>query len=200
AVLKDNSTLPSSSCWLKAVDTNNQITNVSTNVILAVITLQPLKGGTTNLLVSPTGLGIQDENDVPYSPTIVNGTFTVNVPAAPTAAFSANVTSGFVPLTVAFTDLSTGSPTSWAWDFNNDGTTDSTLKNPVFTYPAVGTYTVNLTATNSQGSDSEIKTDYITVIATPVAPVAAFTANTTSGTAPLTVAFTDASTGTVPLT
>jgi len=68
------------------------------------------------------------------------------------------------------------------------------------TYPAVGTYTVNLTATNSQGSDSEIKTDYITVIATPVAPVAAFTANTTSGTAPLTVAFTDASTGTVPLT
>ncbi len=200
AVLKDNSTLPSSSCWLKAVDTNNQITNVSTNVILAVITLQPLKGGTTNLLVSPTGLGIQDENDVPYSPTIVNGTFTVNVPAAPTAAFSANVTSGVVPLTVAFTDLSTGSPTSWAWDFNNDGTTDSTLKNPVFTYPAVGTYTVNLTATNSQGSDSEIKTDYITVIATPVAPVAAFTANTTSGTAPLTVAFTDASTGTVPLT
>ena len=200
AVLKDNSTLPSSSCWLKAVDTNDQITNVSTNVILAVITLQPLKGGTTTLLVSPTGLGIQDENDVPYSPTIVNGTFTVNVPVAPTAAFSANVTSGVAPFTVAFTDQSTGSPTSWAWDFDNDGTPDSTLKNPVFTYSAVGTYTVNLTAANDQGSDSEIKTDYITVIGTPIAPVAAFTANTTSGTAPLTVAFTDASTGTAPLT
>jgi PKD repeat protein len=80
----------------------------------------------------------------------------------PTAAFSANRTSGNTPLDVAFTDSSTNSPTSWAWDFNNDGVTDSTSQNPTYTYSSAGTYTVTLTATNAGGSDYEIKSNYIT--------------------------------------
>ena len=71
------------------------------------------------------------------------------------------------------------------------------LKNPTFTYPAAGTYTVRLTVTNSVGSDVEIKTGYIVVSPAPVAPVAAFTADKQSGYAPLTVRFTDQSSGTV---
>jgi hypothetical protein len=43
---------------------------------------------------------------------------------APTASFSASPTSGTAPLTVQFTDTSTGGPTSWEWDFQNDGTVD----------------------------------------------------------------------------
>ncbi|WP_226990689.1 PKD domain-containing protein [Methanosarcina acetivorans] len=117
----------------------------------------------------------------------------------PVAAFIANVTSGTAPLTVNFTDQSTGSPTSWEWDFDNDGNVDSTEQNPVHTYTAAGNYTVSLTVTNAEGSDSEVKADYITVseASTPVEPepVAAFTADVTSGTAPLTVNFTDQSTG-----
>ncbi|MEQ8200944.1 MAG: PKD domain-containing protein [Syntrophomonadaceae bacterium] len=116
-------------------------------------------------------------------------------PVAPTAAFSAAPTSGTAPLTVNFTDASTGTtPLSWAWDFDNDGTPDSTAKNPSHIYDTAGTYTVKLTVTNDVGSDEEIKTDYITVSAAPVAPVAAFTADVTSGQAPLTVSFTDQST------
>ncbi|TAJ44552.1 NosD domain-containing protein [Methanofollis fontis] len=84
-------------------------------------------------------------------------------PDAPTAAFTADVTSGDAPLSVQFTDLSTGSPISWTWDFENDGIVDSTEQNPAHVYTAVGTYTVNLTVTNAVGSDSEVKTDYITV-------------------------------------
>jgi PKD repeat protein len=84
-------------------------------------------------------------------------------PGAPTAAFSATPTSGTAPLTVAFADASTGSPTSWAWDFQNDGTVDSTERNPSFTYTAPGTYSVKLTATNAGGSDAEVKTGYVTV-------------------------------------
>ena len=57
---------------------------------------------------------------------------------APTAAFSATPTSGTAPLTVDFTDASTGSPTGWQWDFQNDGTVDSTAQSPSFTYTTPG--------------------------------------------------------------
>ena len=119
------------------------------------------------------------------------------LPSAPVANFTANVTAGDTPLTVQFNDTSTGSPTSWAWDFEDNGTVDSTEQDPVWTYAAAGTYTVNLTVTNAAGSDSEIKTGYITVSGGSPggeAPVAAFTATPLNGLAPLAVTFADAST------
>ncbi|MBP1929356.1 PKD repeat protein [Methanolinea mesophila] len=60
------------------------------------------------------------------------------------ADFTENVTSGDAPLTVKFTDKSSGRPNSWLWDFG-DGSTSS-LQNPVHTYSSAGTYTVTLTA------------------------------------------------------
>ncbi|MEZ4647596.1 MAG: PKD domain-containing protein [Candidatus Eisenbacteria bacterium] len=81
-----------------------------------------------------------------------------------TANFSGTPTSGTAPLAVAFTDLSTGSPTSWSWNFGDGGT--STSQNPSHTYSAAGTYTVTLTATNACGSDGETKTNYISVSGT----------------------------------
>jgi parallel beta-helix repeat protein len=116
---------------------------------------------------------------------------TVKVPV-PITDFTANATSGTMPLTVRFTDQSARIPTGWAWNFG-DGTT-STLQNPVHTYLNIGTYTVSLNATNAGGSTIKTCTDYITV--TPPVPVANFTADTTSGRAPLTVPFTDRSTNT----
>ena len=110
--------------------------------------------------------------------------------APPTTTFTATPTAGLAPLTVQFTDLSGGRPTSWLWTFG-DGNT-STDQNPQHTYATPGLYSVTLTATNEYGSDTETKTDYITVYA-PV--TAQFTANITGGTAPLTVQFTDLSTG-----
>lgn len=112
---------------------------------------------------------------------------------APVAAFSANTTSGISPLSILFADASTGTITSYAWDFNNDGTIDSTVQSPTHMYPSAGIYTVNLTVTGPGGSDSEVKTNYITATAAQVAPVAAFSANITSGTSPLSVRFTDQS-------
>jgi len=81
---------------------------------------------------------------------------------APVANFTANTTSGTAPLTVQFTDISANA-TSWAWDFNNDGTVDSTEQNPAYTYSKAGIYSVNLTVSNAGGSNSEVKTEYITV-------------------------------------
>jgi PKD repeat protein len=82
-------------------------------------------------------------------------------PGPPVTDFSGDPTSGQAPLTVNFTDLSVGDPTSWDWDFG-DGNT-STDQNPTHQYAANGTYTVSLTATNAYGSDTETKVDYITV-------------------------------------
>lgn len=83
-------------------------------------------------------------------------------PSAPVANFSASPTSGPAPLGVQFTDLSSQSPTSWLWNFG-DGSPASPAQHPFHAYGAVGSYTVTLTATNAQGSDSETKVNYITV-------------------------------------
>jgi PKD repeat protein len=84
---------------------------------------------------------------------------------APTAAFSGSPTNGTAPLTVQFTDNSTGDPTSWQWDFQNDGTVDSTQQNPSFVYANPGTYSVHLTVSNGSGSDSATRSGYVNVTA-----------------------------------
>ncbi|MDP3461929.1 MAG: PKD domain-containing protein [Bacteroidales bacterium] len=119
---------------------------------------------------------------------------TTGTGSAPVAAFTGSPTSGTTPLTVNFTDQSNNNPTSWQWNFGDGG--NSTQQNPSHTYQNAGSYTVQLIATNSQGSDTEIKNNYITVTSGggSDAPVAAFSGNPTNGTAPLTVSFTDQST------
>jgi YVTN family beta-propeller protein len=89
---------------------------------------------------------------------------TINVleePAVPVADFSASPTTGKAPLTVAFTDSSTGSPTTWSWNFGDKSI--STDKNPVHTYNKQGKYTVSLTVGNAAGSDTKTIKKYITV-------------------------------------
>ncbi len=113
-------------------------------------------------------------------------------PQPPVASFSGSPTSGTAPLTVAFTDTSTGQPTSWAWTFGDGGT--STAQSPSHVYTAAGTYSVSLTATNSLGSNTLTRTNYITVAA-PQPPVANFSGSPTSGIVPLTVNFSDTSSG-----
>jgi len=98
--------------------------------------------------------------DFPADPDCIDSSDDSEFPP-PTAEFIGNPTIGYEPLLVDFTDLSTDLPTSWSWHFGDGGT--STFKNPSYTYPNAGTYTVTLTATNAQGSDDEIKTNYITV-------------------------------------
>ena len=80
----------------------------------------------------------------------------------PEADFSSNITGGIYPLTVQFTDLSKNA-FSWEWDMNGDGKTDSTARNPTYTYGSYGNYTVSLSISNSKELDSETKRNYITV-------------------------------------
>ena len=81
------------------------------------------------------------------------------------ADFVVDTNSTCVGSSISFTDSSAGNAISWNWNFG-DGTT-SNLQNPTHTYTASGTYDVSLTATASGGSDSETKTGFITVNASP---------------------------------
>lgn len=85
----------------------------------------------------------------------------VTVQATPVADFSGSPVSGTAPLAVTFTDLSSGGPSSWSWNFGDGGS--SAAQNPSHNYTSAGTYTVTLTASNGCGSDIATKTNYITV-------------------------------------
>jgi PKD repeat protein len=123
------------------------------------------------------------------------------VPTATTALaadFTANKISGTAPLTIDFTPVTTGTITSWKWDFPGSYTptvTNSSAKVTTVTYPTPGTYSVSLTVTGSSGSVTKTKSNFITV--SGEAPVANFSATPTSGVAPLVVNFTDASAGSI---
>jgi len=126
------------------------------------------------------------------SPNLITVTSPVQPPAAD---FGASPTSGTAPLSVAFSNLSTGSITSLSWDFG-DGT-NSNAAGPTHVYGAAGSYTVSLTATGPAGSNTRTRANLITVNAPAQPPVADFSATPTSGAAPLAVAFTNLSTGSI---
>lgn len=125
---------------------------------------------------APTNIPVQVKDANPIQP--------------PVGDFTAEPRVGDPPLTVTFHDLSYGTVSEYLWSFG-DGST-STLQNPVHTYFVPGSYSVSLLVTNSYGSNRRTAEDFI-VIGSP--PVANYLAEPSGGQAPLTVQFTDLSTG-----
>ena len=86
----------------------------------------------------------------------------INQSAATLSAdFTANNVNICLGSSITFSDISTGSPTSWTWDFG-DGNS-STLQNPTHTYSSAGTYNVSLTISDGTITDTETKTAFIAV-------------------------------------
>jgi PKD repeat protein len=108
----------------------------------------------SNALISGFGDPIIDDKIL-----VLN--FKVESNTALTADFSGTPVSGSAPLTVQFTDISTGTPSSWLWFFG-DGST-STDQNPSHIYLEAGTYAVTLQVSNSGGSSATTKANYIAV-------------------------------------
>lgn len=80
------------------------------------------------------------------------------------ASFTGNVLFGS---TVQFLDSSAGSPTTWAWDFNGDSVVDSTAQNPVYAFPAAGSYAVSLTVTDAISTDTTVVNFGVGIIPMP---------------------------------
>ncbi len=110
-----------------------------------------------------------DTVDVRYHPEAF-GQFIGSLPvkrALPTANFSSNVTSGYAPLDVQFTDLSRNA-TDLQWNFG-DNTSNISVTNPEHLFTSTGLFNVVLTASNGNGSDSKSMT--INVTSKPALPV-----------------------------
>ncbi len=97
-----------------------------------------------------------DGTEGPYAEVVDN--------SAPTLAnFTASPVSGTPPLVVTFTNTSSGGVTNWAWDFNSDGVIDSTEENPTTVFAEAGGYTVTLTVTGPEGTDTRVAVGFIGV-------------------------------------
>ena len=137
-----------------------------------------------------------DDGDYTVTLTATNGcgsvttTMTVTIITAPTAAFSANDTSGCAELTVQFTNQSSANAVSYEWTFPGGNPSSSTDENPTVVYSSAGTYSVTLVATNSAGSSTVTVTDFVVVTTVPATSftvatnvyVATFTNTTVNGT------------------
>jgi trimeric autotransporter adhesin len=127
-------------------DADNEVNNVTA-------TKQNLNASTNLVVLAHSGAGRYFHNFVSLGG---------GGGAPPDASFTAVPSSGAAPLTVQFTDTSTGAVNSRAWDFQNDGTVDSTAAAPTFTYTSANTYTARLTVTNSAGSSTTTRTITVT--------------------------------------
>jgi len=114
--------------------------------------------------------------------------------AEPVSNFSSNVTSGNLNFSVQFYDNSTNTPTAWNWSFGNGYFSE--LQNPVFVVNgSTGHRTISLNASNGDGFNTKTVVDYLTV--NNATASASFTASPVTGNIPLTVQFTDTSTGSI---
>ncbi|WP_428655854.1 M43 family zinc metalloprotease [Runella sp.] len=83
----------------------------------------------------------------------------------PTAAFEAENRVVLLGAQVKFTDLSTGFPTAWKWEFEGGDPATSTEQNPTITYRTAGKFKVTLTVSNASGSSvALVKNQYIEVV------------------------------------
>ena len=159
AMMLKNSSLPADSVFVQAVDLEQLVGVNATNVTLCTLAIRGAVAGVTNLTITP--IKVDDDIGGRYAPGTMDAILVVETLSAPVANFTVNVTTGPAPLTVRFTDLSTGDPIERSWDFG-DGNA-SADQNPTHTYTAPGNYTVNLTVSSGASSDTLSRLGYITV-------------------------------------
>jgi PKD repeat protein len=157
-------------------------------------------GGSLTTNGSPTILEFGTIPDLDFGYTVDISTtglvkLIVGAPTSAVASFTGSPTNGVAPLTVAFTETSTGTITNRHWSFGDGSVADTTLPVMDHTY-AAGTYTVSLTVFGLVGTNTLTRTNYI-VVTNPPPPVASFIAYGTSGAAPLGLWFYDNSTGNI---
>ena len=141
-----------------------------TNTNIALFSVQPAVNTSGALTFTPaadvfgsatvtiTGYDTGDENNSSQQ------TFTIAIDEVdPVASFSVDKTLILEGRSVQFTDTSSDA-VEWEWDFDNDGTIDSTAQNPSHTYTTAGTYSVKLNVRNTSDDNSVTKTDLIRVV------------------------------------
>jgi PKD repeat protein len=150
---------------------SNHITAfITTDVIVNSVTFSNPTNITLNVSVAPDATpgarSIMVTNPDKQITNSAFGILTVIAPP-PVVNFDASPVIGGAPLTVYFTNLTTGA-TDYAWDFGD--ASSSTNANPINTYTNAGSYTVTLTAVGSGGTNTLSKTNFIAVTNSISAP------------------------------
>jgi len=175
-------------------------TNLSTNATAYVWTFGDGKtstNGTATVSNTYSNAGTYTVKLQAGDKTVFGGTNIVTnvnyivVSAPPAASFTGTPTSGLVPLTVVFTNMSANA-TAYVWDFGDGNTSTATSTQVTNTYASGGNYTVTLKAINLGVTNTLTRASYINAIGTPVAN---FVGGPTAGIGmhPMTVTFTNLS-------
>jgi PKD repeat protein len=161
------------SAFPPAPPTNVAVTSVTMGELVGASPARPLASTVTALFSIPPN-ATPGARDVRITFQGTNGfvalrTNAFTVTAAPLAAdFTALPTAGAVPLTVTFTDASSGIVSNRSWSFGDGGT--STNANPVHTYTNIGAFTASLTVTGDGGSSTRVRTNCVTTTAATNGP------------------------------
>lgn len=173
--LSIQTTAPTTQNYVAWIDFNNDgIFTPSTEQIFSATSQTNTSGTvyipTTVTLNTPLRLRIACDYDFSAVPTPCSNPdfgqvedYTVIIqpnPFAPVANFETNETTS-CDGTICFTDLSLNNPNGWIWDFGDGNTSNN--QHPCHTYAADGTYTITLIAGNSNGTDTIVMTNYVTV-------------------------------------
>jgi len=95
--------------------------------------------------------------------TVYGAEMSVTTESFPIADFSTANTDLLIGESIYILDLSQNNPTNWSWIATGANPSISSLQNPTFQYNSIGSYDIALTASNPNGNDTEVKTDYISV-------------------------------------
>ena len=154
------------------------------NINISSIVLNRYNNGVWTAL--PTTLTSQDVNYLyftaktpGFSPFAITGNSIPITPILPTAIIGVNTSGGTAPLSVQFNDLSLNETLGRSWTFG-DGN-NSTEANPIYIYNKAGTFIVNLTAINENGTNVTSKTITVTAPQTSGLKINDFNADITSG-------------------
>ncbi|HEY6167374.1 MAG TPA: PKD domain-containing protein, partial [Verrucomicrobiae bacterium] len=166
--------LPVGMNFVSATNSADGVTNNGGTVTCNLGTMTNGATATVTIVVNSTVTGIMTNTATVSArtadPTLGNNSATRLVtvlPPAPVVNFTGTPVTGPRPLTVTFTDNSTGVITNRFWNFGNGSTTNTAATNFVFTYPLAGTNTVTLTVSGPGGTNVLARSNYIAVTNLP---------------------------------
>ncbi|MDG4824128.1 PQQ-dependent sugar dehydrogenase [Asanoa sp. WMMD1127] len=157
----DNKWLISEYCrnWIKEVQFNNGNPSTGTPTVIEPVLAGMQLVHPIDMEFGPDGsLYLLEYGNGYFSGDVAAGLYKINYVAggrAPIAVASANRDNGLAPLQVTFSSAGStdpdGNPLTYQWDFDNNGTVDSTAANPTYTYTTVGDKRARLTVNDGTG-------------------------------------------------
>jgi PKD repeat protein len=141
---------------------STSLTSPTGTVMVSQLGFTVVGTGSNSAVLSILAASADNTDGTPLSITATNSG-TVTIIGAPVATFTGSPTAGLHPLTVTFTDTSTGNITNRFWSFGDGSTSNTTVTSVAYTYAVAGTNTVALTVSGLGGSNTLTRTNYIIV-------------------------------------